>query len=619
MMPAQSNVDAGVWNVPGHATVIEYSRQTLSEILTQVIDAYDTYLGGGYEVGGVLFGRREGNLVRVLASRPLPIEPPRPSFVLSAGDEKRLHEVIDLAGSNSELAGMEAVGWYHSHTRSEIFLSEGDLEVYDRFFPEPWQIAMVLHPSDVEPVRVGFFFREEDGYVRSDQSYQEFAVDTPPRGHTTRQTPPWRVLPDGQVEEPPLAEVEPEHYELPPEPDSPSLWQRGGRWGALFIAFLAVLAGAISIYVLRMPQPAMGLEVTPVENELVIRWNPASPGLEEASNATLYIIDGRNRVEHQVLNAKNPFKTYKPLTSRVNIRLVATIGFGSKIEEVSTYLAHPDLGKPSPELRQALEAEEEAQRVVTDLERKLSDANGEYANAREQMAELERQKAELAAAKKRAQEAKRRALTASKTPTAAPKDLPDAPTVAMRQVTPSAGPPIPGPEIRVRPPSEAPKPAPIPPPSITRSAPPVPVPVPSTPAATPTTARPATAPAFGRLIWVGDWPKDGRIVIDNGKATRGFVNGDFPGVPVRVNVYPGEMGSSGLKIFTANPRQVTGKAEPGSAANGWQSTQYVLDPKAVRDVIVEQLPNAQESKKVVLRAGARRVPVVVIEWQVAQP
>src|SRR5262249_28026725 len=157
--------------------------------------------------------------------------------------------------------------------------------------------------------------REEDGYIRSDQTYQEFAVDAPPRDRTERQEPPWKVLPDGQVEEPPLAEVAPEEYELPPEPDRPGWWQRG-RWALLFISFLAVLSGAISVWLLRQPTPPMGLEVTPVDNELIIRWNPASPGLEDASDATLYIMDGRNRLEIPVLGAKNPFKTYKPVTSR---------------------------------------------------------------------------------------------------------------------------------------------------------------------------------------------------------------------------------------------------------------------------------------------------------------
>src|SRR5262249_47574238 len=117
MIPAQSNVDAGVWSVPGHATVIEYSRLVVGEILTEVIDAFDAYLAGGYEVGGVLFGYHSDATIRILAFRPLPIVPPRPSFVLSAADENRLRELIEQSASDPELSRMEVVGWYHSHTR----------------------------------------------------------------------------------------------------------------------------------------------------------------------------------------------------------------------------------------------------------------------------------------------------------------------------------------------------------------------------------------------------------------------------------------------------------------------------------------------------------------------
>src|SRR5262249_2173152 len=155
-------------------------RSVLQDILKQVVEAHAAYLSGGFEVGGVLFGVREGGAIRILASKPLPIEPPRPSFTLSCQDETVLRALLSGAANDPDLIALEPVGWYHPHTRSEIFLSESDIDLYDRYFSEPWQIAMVLRPSDLEPVRIGFFFREEDGYIRSDSSYEEFAVEAPP-------------------------------------------------------------------------------------------------------------------------------------------------------------------------------------------------------------------------------------------------------------------------------------------------------------------------------------------------------------------------------------------------------------------------------------------------------
>ena len=63
---------------------------------------------------------------------------------------------------NSTLAG-----WYHSHTRSGIFLSEADLELHRRFFRENWQVALVFRPSLNTATRAGFFFQESDGTIRA--------------------------------------------------------------------------------------------------------------------------------------------------------------------------------------------------------------------------------------------------------------------------------------------------------------------------------------------------------------------------------------------------------------------------------------------------------------------
>src|SRR5581483_1845375 len=62
----------------------------------------------------------------------------------------------------------------------EIFLSEADQEIHNRFFPEPWQVALVLKPHTFHPMRAGFFFREEDGSIRADVTYREFTLEPLP-------------------------------------------------------------------------------------------------------------------------------------------------------------------------------------------------------------------------------------------------------------------------------------------------------------------------------------------------------------------------------------------------------------------------------------------------------
>ena len=103
---------------------------------------------GGVEVGGVLFGSRMEHGVRILKRRALQSEYGQgPSFALSANDEIALEKLIADAAADPELADLEPVGWYHSHTRSGVFLSEQDLDLYNRRFPQPWQIALVLRPT----------------------------------------------------------------------------------------------------------------------------------------------------------------------------------------------------------------------------------------------------------------------------------------------------------------------------------------------------------------------------------------------------------------------------------------------------------------------------------------
>lgn len=43
--------------------------------------------------------------------------------------------------------GKKLVGWYHSHPRMSIFLSEHDLAIHRERFAEPWMIALVLEPD----------------------------------------------------------------------------------------------------------------------------------------------------------------------------------------------------------------------------------------------------------------------------------------------------------------------------------------------------------------------------------------------------------------------------------------------------------------------------------------
>jgi proteasome lid subunit RPN8/RPN11 len=645
MVPAQSSFDAGIWSVPGHAPVVEYSRSVLNDILGEVVDAFGTYLSGGYEVGGILLGTRQGKRVSIFAHKRLEIRPHRPSFILSEPDEKRLTELMRSTATDPAFAGMEVVGWYHSHTRSEIFLSEADVEIFDRHFPEPWQVAMVLHPSDLEPVRIGFFFREEDGFIRTDQSYLEIAVEAPPSNRFLRQPAPWPIGDDGEPVQPEFEIVAPpeeSQFELPPEPERPSTLSRMGGWLLLAGAIAAVAAGAGAILVLRQPDPPLGLSLTATEGELLVRWDLSGPAFEKITDAVLRIRDGSAETDIKILpNASEPpsGRTYRPKTSRVDVHLTVNRSYGKPIEEHAIYVAHPRYGMPAPEVVEAESAAAEAERAYNEAQAEtvaIQDRNKSLELATEDLqarleAAMERRRREAADAQQRA-EASRKLLASPPPRVAVPaKDLPSAPELtASRSASANAAQsrqasslPVTAPprSVQVPPPAPAPAPAAPPPRQAQTSLPPLPggpIRQPAAPSAGGSApASVATpSPQSGRLIWTGELPRNGILTLDGGRASAGALIGQLPGVPVRISAYPATLSDRGLRVHTGNTSFTQPRLENPSASNAWNRTEYVYDPKVYRELIVEQVPSAAEPRRLALRAGGRNLSVIVIEWQV---
>src|ERR1035438_1859698 len=179
MIESSTESAVGTWSAPECPYTIEYSPRVLDDIRLAVVDAFYSLPRGGAEIGGILLGRFADERLSIMEYQALDCEHAMgPSFTLSQNDQTQLADF--LAAAHQHPDGMRPVGWYHSHTRSDIFLSDADQDIHKRFFPEPWQVALVLKPSTFEPTRGGFFFREADGSIRGSASYQEFVVEAQP-------------------------------------------------------------------------------------------------------------------------------------------------------------------------------------------------------------------------------------------------------------------------------------------------------------------------------------------------------------------------------------------------------------------------------------------------------
>jgi proteasome lid subunit RPN8/RPN11 len=215
------------WSVPQCPFTIEASARVLDDIRLAVVDAFFSLPRGGAEIGGILLGKFTGDRLTITDYAALECEHAHgPSFTLSEPDEKRLVDLLSIHGSFG--GGSRPVGWYHSHTRSEIFLSEADLGIHARFFPEAWQVAMVMKPHTFQPARIGFFFREADGSIHATESYQEVTLEglrvqampgPVPTVATTEELPVRRSEPAPAVVAAPVAV--PEAAPLPTPPPAP--------------------------------------------------------------------------------------------------------------------------------------------------------------------------------------------------------------------------------------------------------------------------------------------------------------------------------------------------------------------------------------------------------------
>jgi proteasome lid subunit RPN8/RPN11 len=55
---------------------------------------------------------------------------------------------------------MVLLGWFHTHPRMGVFFSEWDRWLHENFFPEKWQVGLVIEPFSASG---GFFLKQTNG------------------------------------------------------------------------------------------------------------------------------------------------------------------------------------------------------------------------------------------------------------------------------------------------------------------------------------------------------------------------------------------------------------------------------------------------------------------------
>jgi hypothetical protein len=351
-----SDVKFGTWAVAESPLAIEYSLVVIEEIRREVAEGFQKLSRGGIEVGGVLYGTREDRTLRLLAIRPVLCEHARgPSFQLSDNDRAGLEEQLRQDAADPRLEGMVCLGWYLSHTRSEIALNESDQEIFSAYFADPWQVTLVVRPGRGGSMRAGFFVREADGSVKTDQSYLEFnfpdrlaailerggraeSAAGDRRGAVRSRLGPVPLQQDlVPAEEPPLTEAP----QFLAAPQSKKKWPWLVAW-AVGVAALGVL-GLRDFLPKQTPEP-ITLTVVERDGQLQIEWNKDAQPIVQAARGSLEIVDGQ-QVRTVPLSAENLALgrfTYQRQSGDVEVRLNVEDRDGTKPPPVgSRFLGQP--------------------------------------------------------------------------------------------------------------------------------------------------------------------------------------------------------------------------------------------------------------------------------------
>lgn len=375
------------WTTEGIPFPIEYSTSVMEELRQTAEQGFQKIPHGGVEVGAILFGKRDGSTIRICEWRPIDCSHAKgPSFVLSDRDLAGLREAI--SGAAVELPDMEPVGWFHTHTRSEIFLSPDDVAVYNEIFPEPWQVALVMRLRKEQPAVAGFFFREPDGAIQTTGSHREFVVRPDPhaagrphrptsqqgrrdaqRSSSPRQEIPARPLQKGAMRsaapEPPprvpvfraagpsldepVPMVEPANIPTTLEGRPRRSFRRQLFWIVVACALAVVVGLGVRWYSEAGGRRAgVGLRVEDAGQQLVIRWDHSAAAIVEADSGSMVIQDGKEtkNLALDTLSVRRGTITYAPEHDDVEVNMTVRKGSVIIAQEFTRYLGRRQPAAP---------------------------------------------------------------------------------------------------------------------------------------------------------------------------------------------------------------------------------------------------------------------------------
>ncbi len=348
----------------------------------------------GLEIGGVLFGRREGNRIEIHQWREIECEHARgPGFDLSEKDEKGLAELLEAAKEDPALSELEAVGLFRTRTRGDLMVSEEDVALFDRFFPERWQMLFVVRPHMYEPARAGFFLRDREGRMATGAPAAEMRLEVRRRRlpldfdpserprRAAKEAPQVPAASSGGgpgtfAGRPSPAIGIPAPEPLPYPGSQPGGW-RLSAWPVAAVVGAVALAALAVIFIapLLSDETATGIAfgVRQVGDQLIVEWNPQASAVQAATSASLEIADGdeRRTIELSREELRGGSLTYQSAGGEVTFRLRVRTSQGETVTEAAKYLGAPaarPAGAEAGRRSETADLEIEIKRLKSELE-----------------------------------------------------------------------------------------------------------------------------------------------------------------------------------------------------------------------------------------------------------
>ncbi|HYP05549.1 MAG TPA: Mov34/MPN/PAD-1 family protein [Bryobacteraceae bacterium] len=543
-----------------HST-LRYRAAVMEGLRRHAVDKFMSIPRGGLEVGGLLLGRVDGETIEVNDSEEFVVDYTNgPSYRFTAADTDKLRQRLQTSPE-------QVVGWWHSHTRSEIDLSEEDLSLHREFWPAAHTVALVIKPFKFDPAQVAVYLPNSSSDPLA--ACARFALEGP-------KPKPREAL---------VAASSPVVVPIARRNSQTAAVSRGGhrrRAYAAVAGLVAVLLGAAWLAIpSRPPDPppqTLGLTLSNTADQLTVRWDRNAELIQSSVGGELIITDGpqTTRIPLAIDSLTGGTLAYMRRSGKVEVRLRARSRDNELHEDVAHFVGPEPQPRPEPITveRQTAAADPNVVRMKAEMER----LNGELARMRTAPAE---RAASRPAAPPQASVPVPQAFTAP------PPNIAVAPAA-----TSSSSPSVPLPQVSAAPPPTA---APV--------AQPQPQQAPAKP----------TQLSRGRAIWTGMLPRGAVLAFDGRRPSSGALTGRMPDGPSRVRVYPGDLREAGIVVYTQGDRE---RIESPSAANGWNLTTYKPDAKRARDVAVLETPSAANNwQRILVRSEQRPISILVVEWE----